>query len=76
MYDSIAYRDTSSIFPNFGFGRKSKFDSRQLKLDIQDLDFEKIFLLNANRMLLRMCMIWCLFYASPLLVMLTECTRA
>jgi len=73
MYDSIAYR--RPIFPNFGFGRNSKLSSKELKPDMRDLNFEQIFLINANALFLRVSIGWCLVCAFPLLLTITKCTN-
>lgn len=81
FYDSIAYRDETSIFanlrqmfPNIGFGSKSQISPPMT--ETPELDFEKICLLNANRLFLRVCVMWCLFCAAPLLMIVTKCTNA
>jgi hypothetical protein len=82
FYDSIAYRkdytptllNLRQLFPNMGFGSKSPIS--RPKVESRELDFEKIFLLNANRLFLRVCIMWCLFCAAPLLMMVTGCTNA
>jgi len=74
VYDGIAYTDNRSIysiFPNFGFGSKIPQEPKS-----QELNFEQIFLLDANAMFLRVCIGWCLFCTLPLLMMITECTNA
>ena len=79
MYDGIAYTDSKSmrsIFPNFGFGSKYKVNAQELKPESRELNFEQIFLFNANATFLRMCILWCAFCALPLLLMITECTNA
>ncbi|HXL14367.1 MAG TPA: hypothetical protein VN941_10450 [Bradyrhizobium sp.] len=73
MYDAIAYRDNRSIFPNLGFGTKPKPDRQQLD---PELNFEQIFLLNANALFLRVCIGWCLFCVVPLVLMIAKCTSA
>jgi len=65
MYDSIAYKRRK--FPNFGFGVTSKPDNPQ------NLNFDQIFLLNANRLFLEVCIGWGLFCTAPLWMMLTNC---
>jgi hypothetical protein len=65
MYDAIAYR--RPMFPHLRFGRKSRLDSREL-------NFEQIFLLDANRLFLRVNIGWCLFCTFPLWLMLYDCT--
>jgi hypothetical protein len=74
MYDGIAYRDNRPIFPNLGFGRNSRPGSGGF--EPRDLNFEQIFLLNANTLFLRMCIMLCLFCACPLFWMITRCTNA
>jgi len=79
MYEGIAYTDNRSIrsiFPNFGFGSKSKLSAQELTPESRELNFEQIFLLNANAVFLRVCIVWCVFCALPLLMMITECTNA
>jgi hypothetical protein len=65
MYDATAYR--RPMFPHLGFGRKPKPDP-------QELNFEQIFLLDANRLFLRVNIGWCLFCTSPLWLLLWNCT--
>jgi hypothetical protein len=74
MYDGIAYRDNRPRFPNFGIGSKSKLSPQELKPDTQELNFEQIFLLDANAMFLRVSIGWCVFCAFPLMLMITKCT--
>lgn len=79
MYDSIAYTDSRSIrsiFPHFSFGSKSKISAQELNPESRELSFGQIFLLNANAMFLRVCIVLCVFCALPLLMMITECTKA
>jgi hypothetical protein len=42
----------------------------------KELNFENIFLVNFNWLFLLTCIMWCLFCAAPLLMMVTECTNA
>jgi hypothetical protein len=81
FYNSIAYRDETSMFvnlrqmfPNIGFGSRPRISAPTN--ESPELDFEKIFLLNANRLFLRVSVMWCLFCAAPLLMMVTKCTSA
>jgi hypothetical protein len=74
MYDGIAYRDKRPKFPNLGFGRNSQLGSGGL--EPPELNFEQIFLLNADAMFLRMCIGWCLFCAIPLFWIVTSCIDA
>jgi hypothetical protein len=83
MYDAIAYTDNRSlfsnirsIFPNIGFGSRSEFGAEGFKSESRELNFEQIFLLNANAMFLRVCIVLCVFCALPLLMMITGCTNA
>jgi hypothetical protein len=67
MYDSIAYGR-----PRFPF---SGYFSGKSKPDAQDLNFQNIFLVNANWLFLVLNVGWCLFCMAPLWMMLTDCTK-
>ena len=75
FYESIAFSDNRRAFPDFSFFRKSKINAEQREPDSQDLNFQQIFLLDANTLFLRVCIGWCLFCATPLLLMITNCTN-
>jgi len=52
------------------FGQLGKQDSSRQN----DLNFEQILLLDANRLFLRVSIGWCLICAIPLIFMIRECT--
>jgi hypothetical protein len=66
MYDSIAYRDSS--LHSLLFGSQEKYG------EPRELNFESIFLLNSNRVFLRVGILWCLGCAFPFWIMLGSCT--
>jgi|GEM_PF-1742580 len=66
LYDSIAYR-RSSTFSSFGFRGKNDDESHEP-------NFENIFLLDSNRLFLRVSILWCLFCTVPFWMMLGNCT--
>ena len=76
LYDSIAYGDDRPAFPYAGFGESAKFDPGKIEPNREkQLNFQQILFLNTNSMFLRMCILWCVFGASPLFLMITKCTN-
>ena len=67
LYGDIAYR-RSSTFSRL-IGLQSKSDA-----ELPDLNFENIFLINFDRLFLRVSIVWCLFCTGPLWMMLANCT--
>jgi hypothetical protein len=54
----------------FEIGLQSKSDA-----ELPDLNFENIFLINFDRLFLRVSIVWWLFCTTPLWMMLANCTQ-
>jgi hypothetical protein len=68
LYESIAYR-RSSTFSRL-VSLRSKSDA-----ELPDLNFENIFLINFDRLFVRVSIVLWLFCTTPLWVMLANCTQ-